>query len=169
MAELLNGLKRTKMCGEFRSCDIGKEVVVMGFIGKYRNLGNLLFIDVRDRSGIVQVSFDETTPKDIFEKAERLRNEFVVACVGVVRSRGGNVNKNIPTGEIEIIASDLRILSEAEVAPFIVNDDANVGEQLRLKYRYIDLRRPSLQKIMAVRSKISHIARNYLDEHGFLE
>lgn len=169
MAELLNGLKRTKMCGEFRSSDIGKEVVVMGFIGKYRNLGNLLFIDVRDRSGIVQVSFDDTTSREVFDKATKLRNEFVVACVGVVRSRGGNINKNIPTGEIEIIASDLRILSEAEVAPFIVSDEANVGEQLRLKYRYIDLRRPSLQKIMAVRSKISHIARNYLDEHGFLE
>lgn len=169
MAEFLNGLKRTKMCGEFRSDDIGKEVVVMGFVGKYRNLGNLLFIDVRDRTGIVQVSFDDSTPKDVFEKSTKLRNEFVVCCVGKVRSRGSNINKNIPTGEIEIIASDLRILAEAEVTPFIVSDDANVGEQLRLKYRYIDLRRPYLQKMMILRDKISHIARNYLADHGFLE
>ena len=169
MAEFLHGLKRTKMCGEFCASDIGKEVVVMGFVGKYRNLGNLLFIDVRDRTGIVQVSFDDSTPRDVFEKSTKLRNEFVVCCVGTVRSRGANVNKNISTGEIEIIASDLKILSEAEVAPFIVSDDANVGESLRLKYRYIDLRRPYLQKMMILRDKISHIARNYLADHGFLE
>ena len=169
MAELLNGYKRTKMCGEFRATDIDNEVVLMGFVAKYRNLGNLIFIDVRDRSGLVQVSFDDSTEKSVFEKATKLRNEYVVCVKGVVRSRGTNINKNLPTGEIEVIANDLRILSEAEVPPFVISDDANVGDQTRLKYRYLDLRRPSLQKILVMRSKISKIARDYLDENGFLD
>lgn len=169
MVELLNGYKRTKLCAEFRASDIDTEVVCMGFVGKYRNLGNLIFIDVRDRSGIVQVSFDDSTVKDIFEKATKLRNEYVVCVSGTVRSRGANINKNLPTGEIEIIAKDLRILSEAEVAPFVISDDANVGDQTRLKYRYLDLRRPSLQKIIIMRNKISKIVRDYLDENGFLD
>lgn len=169
MAELIGEYKRTKLCGDFRATDIDQEVVCMGFVGKYRNLGNLIFIDVRDRAGIVQVSFDDSTPKDIFEKATKLRNEFVVCVKGIVRSRGTNINKNMPTGEVEIIAQDLRILSEAEVPPFVISDDANVGDQTRLKYRYLDLRRPSLQKIMIMRSKISKIARDYLAENGFLD
>lgn len=169
MAELLNGYKRTKLCAEFRATDIDKEVVCMGFVGKYRNLGNLIFIDVRDRTGIVQVSFDDSTGRDIFDKAVKLRNEFVVCVSGTVRSRGANINKNLPSGEIEIIAKDLRILSEAEVAPFVISDEANVGDQTRLKYRYLDLRRPSLQKIIIIRNKISKIVRDYLDEKGFLD
>ena len=166
MAELISGYKRTKLCGEFRKSDIDKQVVCMGFVGKYRNLGNLIFIDVRDRAGIVQVSFDNSTPKDIFEKATTLRNEFVVCVKGIVRSRGSNVNKNIPTGEIEIIAQDLKILNEAEVAPFVISDDAKVSDVTRLKYRYLDLRRPSLQKIIIMRNKITKITRDYLDSKG---
>lgn len=169
MAELIGEYKRTKLCGEFRADDIGKTVVCMGFVGKYRNLGNLIFIDVRDRTGIVQVSFDKDTPENAFIKAEKLRNEFVVCIQGEVRSRGNNINKNIPTGEIEILAKDLRVLSEAEVPPFVISDDANVGDQTRLKYRYLDLRRPSLQKIFAMRNKISKVARDYLDELGFMD
>lgn len=160
MAELMGGLVRTKMCGEFRGAEIGNEVVCMGFVGKYRNLGNLIFIDVRDRSGIVQVSFDDTTSKDVFDKAVKLRNEFVVCVKGTVRSRGGNINKNLPTGEIEIIATELKILSEAEVLPFVISDDAAVGDNLRLKYRYLDLRRPSLIKTLVMRDKITRITRN---------
>lgn len=169
MAELIGGYKRTKLCGEFRQSDIDKQVVCMGFVGKYRNLGNLIFIDIRDRAGIVQVSFDDSTPKDIFEKATTLRNEFVVCVKGIVRSRGSNINKNIPTGEIEIIAQDLKILNEAEVAPFVISDDAKVSDVTRLKYRYLDLRRPQLQKILMMRNKITKITRDYLDSKGFLD
>lgn len=169
MAELIGGYKRTKLCGEFRKSDIDKEVVCMGFVGKYRNLGNLIFIDVRDRAGIVQVSFDDSTPSDIFEKATKLRNEFVVCVKGIVRSRGSNINKNLPTGEIEIIAQDLKILNEAEVTPFVISDDAKVGDVTKLKYRYLDLRRPFLQNILITRSKITKIARDFLDSKGFLD
>ena len=169
MAELIGGYKRTKLCGEFRKSDIDKEVVCMGFVGKYRNLGNLIFIDVRDRAGIVQVSFDDSTPSDIFEKATKLRNEFVVCVKGIVRSRGSNINKNLPTGEIEIIAQDLKILNEAEVTPFVISDDAKVGDVTKLKYRYLDLRRPSLQNKLITRSKITKIARDFLDSKGFLD
>lgn len=169
MAELLGGYKRTKMCGEYRSADIDTEVVVMGFVGKFRNLGNLIFMDVRDRSGIVQVSFDNSTPKSIFEKAEGLRAEYVVCVKGIVRSRGSNVNKNIPTGDIEIIASDLKILSEAEVPPFVIAENSNVSDALRLKYRYLDLRRKSLMDNLVMRNKISKITRDYLSDNGFIE
>lgn len=169
MAELIGGYKRTKLCGEFRKTDIDKQVVCMGFVAKYRNLGNLIFIDVRDRSGIVQVSFDDSTSTDIFEKATKLRNEYVVCIKGTVRSRGSNINKNLPTGEIEIIAEDLKILNEAEVTPFVISDDAKVGDVTRLKYRYLDLRRPTLQNILMTRSKITKITRDYLDSKGFLD
>ncbi len=169
MAELIGGYKRSKLCGEFRKADIDKEVVCMGFVAKYRNLGNLIFIDVRDRSGIVQVSFDDSTAKEIFEKATKLRNEYVVCVKGIVRSRGSNINSNLPTGEIEIIASDLKILNEAEVTPFVISDDAKVGDVTRLKYRYLDLRRPALQNILMMRSKITKITRDYLDSKGFLD
>lgn len=169
MAELLGGYKRTKMCGEYRGTDIDTEVVVMGFVGKFRNLGNLIFMDVRDRSGIVQVSFDDSTPKAVFEKAEGLRAEFVVCVKGIVRSRGANINKNIPTGDIEIIANDLKILSEAEVPPFVISDNSNVSDVLRLKYRYLDLRRKSLMDNLVMRDKISKITRDYLSDNGFIE
>ena len=169
MVDFLNGAKRTKMCGEYRASDIGSRVTVMGFVAKYRNLGNLMFIDVRDRTGIVQVAFDDNVDKAVFEKATTVRNEFVVCASGVVRSRGGNVNANMPTGEIEVLADELKILSEAETTPFVIAENAKVGETLRLKYRYLDLRRPSLQNILIQRDKVTRILRNYLSDNGFLE
>lgn len=169
MVDFLNGAKRTKMCGEYRASDIGSRVTVMGFVAKYRNLGNLMFIDVRDRTGIVQVAFDDNVDKAVFEKATTVRNEFVICASGVVRSRGGNVNANMPTGEIEVLADDLKILSEAETTPFVIAENAKVGETLRLKYRYLDLRRPSLQNILIQRDKVTRILRNYLSDNGFLE
>lgn len=169
MTELMNGYRRTKMCGEFRAADIDSEVVAMGFVGKFRNLGNLIFADLRDRTGIVQVSFDDSTPGDIFNKAEGLHGEYVICVKGIVRSRGSNINKNLLTGEIEIICSDLRILSEAEVPPFVISDESKVSDQLRLKYRYLDLRRQSLTQNLIMRDKISRIARQFLADNGFME
>ena len=167
MVDFLNGAKRSCKCGELRGSDIGKSVTVMGFVAKYRNLGNLLFIDLRDISGIVQVAFDDQVDKAVFEKATSIRNEFVIAVTGLVRSRGSNINKNMPTGEVEILASELKILSEAEVTPFVITEDMKVGEQLRLKYRYLDLRRNYLQSILIMRDKITRVVRNYLSDNGF--
>lgn len=169
MVDFLNGAKRSCKCGELRGSDIGKIVTVMGFVAKYRNLGNLLFIDLRDIGGIVQVAFDDQVDKAVFDKATTIRNEFVIAVTGKVRSRGNNINKNMPTGEVEILASDLKILSEAEVTPFVITEDMKVGEQLRLKYRYLDLRRNYLQSILVMRDKITRVVRNYLADNGFLE
>lgn len=169
MVDFLNGLERTHKCGELRGSDIDRQVTVMGFVAKYRNLGNLLFIDLRDISGVVQVAFDDQVDKSVFEKAATIRNEFVIAVTGKVRSRGSNINKNMPTGEVEILASDLRILSEAEVTPFVITEDMKVGEQLRLKYRYLDLRRSYLQSKLVMRDKITRVVRNYLADNGFLE
>ena len=169
MSELLNGAKRTHMCGTLRASDQGARAVVMGFVAKFRNLGNLIFIDVRDRTGIVQVAFDSAADAKLFEKAEKLHNEYVVCCAGAVRSRGSNINKNLPTGEVEILANDLKILSEAEVAPFVICEDVKAAETLRLKYRYLDLRRAYLQQKLIMRDKITRIVRNYLADNGFLE
>ncbi len=169
MVDFLNGLERTHKCGQLRGSDVDKQVTVMGFVAKYRNLGNLLFIDLRDISGVVQVAFDDQVDKAVFDKATAIRNEYVVAVTGKVRSRGSNINKNMPTGEVEILASDLRILSEAEVAPFVITEDMKVGEQLRLKYRYLDLRRNYLQSKLVMRDKITRVVRNYLSDNGFLE
>ncbi|MDE6275872.1 MAG: aspartate--tRNA ligase [Clostridia bacterium] len=169
MVDFLNGLERTHKCGQLRGSDVDKQVTVMGFVAKYRNLGNLLFIDLRDISGIVQVAFDDQVDKAVFDKATAIRNEFVIAVTGKVRSRGSNINKNMPTGEVEILASDLRILSEAEVTPFVITEDMKVGEQLRLKYRYLDLRRAYLQSKLVMRDKITRAVRNYLAENDFLE
>lgn len=169
MVDFLNGLERTHKCGQLRGSDVDKQVTVMGFVAKYRNLGNLLFIDLRDISGVVQVAFDDQVDKAVFDKATAIRNEYVVAVTGKVRSRGSNINKNMPTGEVEILASDLRILSEAEVTPFVITEDMKVGEQLKLKYRYLDLRRSSLQSKLIMRDKITRVVRNYLSDNGFLE
>ncbi len=169
MVDLLGSTKRTHKCGELRAKDIDSQVTVMGFVAKYRNLGNLLFIDVRDISGLVQVSFDDSVDKSVFEKATTLRTEYVVAVTGKVRSRGSNINKNLPTGEIEILATELKILAEAETTPFEIKDDVKASETLRLQYRYLDLRRPALQQILVLRDKISRITRNYLADHGFLD
>ncbi len=168
MAEFLQGLKRTDYCGTFRMESCGKEVVVTGWTQKRRNLGSLIFVDLRDRTGIVQVVFDETCDKSVFEKAEQIRSEYVLAVKGVVRERSSKTNK-IPTGDVEILASELKILSEADTTPFEILDDTNANEALRLKYRYLDLRRPSLQSKLITRNKISKVTRDYLDELGFLE
>ncbi len=169
MVDFLNGLERTHKCGQLRAADIDKQVTVMGFVAKYRNLGNLLFIDLRDIGGVVQVAFDDQVDKAIFDKATTIRNEYVIAVTGKVRSRGSNINKNMPTGEVEILATELKILSEADVTPFVITEDIKVGEPLRLKYRYLDLRRSALQSKLVMRDKITRVVRNYLSDNGFLE
>ncbi len=162
------GKKRTKMCGEFTSADVGKTVVVCGWISKYRDLGSLFFADVRDRSGIVQIAFGDNYAGKLAPSL--IKNEYVICAEGIVRSRGEkNINKNIPTGEIEIDVSEYEILSAAAVTPFLISDEATANDALRLKYRYLDLRRSSLQSNLIMRHKICHATRNYLDENGFLE
>ncbi len=162
------GKKRTAMCGEFSAKDIGKKVVVCGWIAKYRDLGSLFFADVRDRSGIVQIAFGDNYKGKT--EPNKIKNEFVVCVEGTIVSRGEkNINKNIPTGEIEIDVTDYEILSVAQLTPFLISDEAMANDALRLKYRYLDLRRPSLQSNLIMRHKICHATRNYLNENGFLE
>ena len=169
MAEFLSNLKRTKMCGEFRATDIGKKITAYGFVAKYRNLGSIQFVDLRDRTGILQLSFVQADYPEVYEKSTKIRNEFVIAIVGTVQPRGEkNINKNLPTGEIEVIVEELRILSEADTPPFAISDLANVGEALRYKYRYLDLRRNSLQYYLITRAKLAQVVNNYLSKHGFL-
>ncbi len=168
MSEFLAGMKRTNMCGELRLSDQAKTVTVTGWVQRRRNLGSLIFVDLRDRTGIVQIVFDETTEKSVFEKASLIRSEYVLAVSGTVRERQSKTNK-IPTGDIEILADTLKILSEADTTPFEITDETSVNENLRLKYRYLDLRRPSLQQRLITRSKIAVATRNYLAENGFLE
>ena len=169
MAEFLSNLKRTKMCGEFRATDIGKKITAYGFVAKYRNLGSIQFVDLRDRTGILQLSFVQADYPEVYEKSTKIRNEFVIAIVGTVQPRGEkNINKNLPTGEIEVIVEELRILSEADTPPFAISDLANVGEALRYKYRYLDLRRNSLQYYLITRAKLAQVVNNYLYKHGFL-
>lgn len=169
MAEFLEGLKRTKMCGEFRASDIGKKIVAMGFVAKYRNLGGIQFVDLRDRTGIVQVRFSASDYPEVYAKSEAIRNEFVIAVEGTVVARGEkNINTALPTGEIEIEASALKILSEAETTPFNIVEDVKAGEQLRLKYRYLDLRRGALQKNLLIRDKIIRATMDYMSKKGFV-
>jgi aspartyl-tRNA synthetase len=157
------------MCGNFCAKDIGKTVTVMGFVAKYRNLGMLLFVDLRDRSGVVQLSFSKETHPAVFEKAEAIRNEFVVAARGTVAARGEkNINKNLSTGEIEILVNELKILSFAETPPFNIVEETSVNDALRLKYRYLDLRRLSLQKNLIIRDKIIKATNEYMAKNGFL-
>lgn len=149
MAESMKGLKRTHRCTEVSSANIGQEVTVMGWVQKSRNKGGIIFVDLRDRSGILQIIFEDgEISAEGFEKAEKLRSEFVVAVVGQVEARQGAVNENLKTGDIEIRAKELRILSESETPPFPIEEDSKTKEDLRLKYRYLDLRRPDLQKIL---------------------
>ncbi len=170
MAESMKGLHRTHRCAEVNREQLGQEVVLMGWVQKRRNLGSLIFIDLRDRSGIMQIIFDENTVGAVdFAKAETLRSEFVVAVTGEVALRSGAVNENLSTGEIEIKAAALRILSEALTPPFPVEDGITTKEDLRLTYRYLDLRRPKLQKNLILRSKVTTLTRAYLSEQGFLE
>ena len=164
----MNGMKRTDYCGSFTKSDIGRETVVCGWVQRARNLGSLIFVDLRDRSGIVQIAFDETTERSVFEKAEKLRSEFVIMVHGKVRMRS-SVNREIPTGEIEIEADVLKILGEAQTPPFEILPDSNANEELRLKYRFLDLRRSPLQRNILMRHKITKVTRDYFDENGFLE
>ncbi|MFN7683789.1 MAG: aspartate--tRNA ligase, partial [Oligoflexia bacterium] len=167
---------RSHTCGELRAAHAGQEIMLCGWVGKRRDHGGLVFIDLRDRHGITQLVFDPASvpsagqSKDLHEKAGRLRNEFVIWAKGTVRKRPGTMaNSAMPTGEIEVLASDLVILSEAKTPPFVIDDEAEVAETLRLKYRYLDLRRPSLQKNLLTRHRMLQIVRNHLDEHGFCE
>lgn len=169
MEEFLGNLKRTKMCGEFSKADIGKKVTAMGFVAKYRNLGSLQFVDLRDRTGILQLSFVESDYPEVFKKSTAIRNEYVIAVQGTIAPRGEkNINKNIATGEVELIVSELKILSEADTTPFNVVDDVKANEQLRLKHRYLDLRRPTLQNIFITRDKIIRTTSAYMAKQGFL-
>lgn len=170
MSESMNGLKRSHRCTEVTTAQIGQKVTLMGWVQKRRNLGSLLFIDLRDRSGIIQLVFDENTAKkEDLEKAESLRSEFVIAAEGIVRKREGAVNEKLLTGEIEIQVEALRILSEALTPPFPIEDDANTKDELRLKYRYLDLRKPRLQRNLRLRSQVTTFIRTFLAKEGFLE
>lgn len=168
MAETISGLKRSCYCGDMRIEDVGKTVTLFGWAQKQRDLGSLVFIDLRDRTGVCQLAFDEDTAKEVFEKAQTVRSEFVLAATGIIRERS-NKNKSIPTGEIEIDVKELRILGKSETPPFTIDDNCNTSELNRLKYRYLDLRRPALQKNILMRHKITKIARDYFDEQGFIE
>lgn len=170
MAESMKGLKRTHRCTELSSANIGSEVTVMGWVQKRRNLGALIFVDLRDRTGLLQILFDENVVgKENFDKAYSIRNEFVIAVTGEVAKRSGAVNPNLKTGEIEIIAKNLRILSEAETPPFPIEEGINTKEDIRLKYRCLDLRRPDLQKNIMMKSRVMTLTRAFLANEGFLE
>ncbi len=168
MAEFLTGLKRTDYCGTLRAENIGSEVVVCGWTQRQRDLGQLIFIDLRDRTGIIQLAFDDGTDKAVFEKASTVRSEYVLAARGIVRERSSK-NKDIPTGDIEIEVKELRILSESETPPFEIIDNCPTAELTRLKYRYLDLRRPELLNNMIFRHKVAKVTRDYFDENGFIE
>ncbi|MBS6560912.1 MAG: aspartate--tRNA ligase [Clostridiales bacterium] len=170
MAESMRGLHRTHRCAEVSNKNIGETVTLMGWVQKSRNKGSLIFVDLRDRSGIMQIIFEEgKTAPEYFEKAGKLRSEFVIAVVGRVAARSGAVNENLATGDIEILADELRILSEADTPPFPVEENSKTKEELRLKYRYLDLRRPDLQRNLMMRSKVATLTRQFLAEEGFLE
>ncbi|WP_215507490.1 aspartate--tRNA ligase [Peptoniphilus sp. EMRHCC_23] len=168
MGEALGALKRSHFCGTLREEQIGESVTVMGWVQKSRNLGAIVFADLRDYTGIVQVVFDGDTDEAIFEKATRLRSEFCVAVVGTVRMRSA-VNENIPTGKIEVLATELKILSESDVPPIYVKDDDDVSDDLRLKYRTLDLRKPRSQAILRTRSRVYKLTRDFFDSEGFVE
>ncbi len=170
MAESMQGLKRSHRCTEVSSANIGEKVTVMGWVQKSRNKGGIIFVDLRDRSGILQVIFEESQcGTECFEKAGKLRSEFVAAIEGTVCKRAGAVNENLATGDIEVVASSLRILSEAETPPFPIEENSKTKEEIRLKYRYLDLRRPDLQRNLIMKSKVATIARQFMADEGFLE
>jgi aspartyl-tRNA synthetase len=164
----MDGLKRTRYCGTLRGADAGKEVTVCGWAQRQRDLGGLIFIDLRDRTGIVQLAFDEETDRAVFQKAAGVRAEYVLAARGTVRERSAK-NADLPTGDVEIAVTELRILAESETPPFAVERESGVKEDLRLKYRYLDLRRPDLQENLVKRHKIVKAAHDYFDRNGFLE
>lgn len=170
MAESMKGLKRTHRCAELSAANIGETVTIMGWVQKNRNKGGLVFVDVRDRSGIIQIVCEEgKTDAAVIEKATKLRSEYVVAVVGTVAKRSGAVNENLATGEIEVLPTELRILAEAETPPFHIEENSKTKEEIRLKYRYLDLRRPDMQRNLMMRSKVATLTRQFLAEEGFLE
>ena len=168
MADTMRGLKRTHYCGEVSVQDIGKEVLVGGFTQKQRDKGELVFIDLRDRTGIVQLIFDDSTDRAVMEKAKDVRSEYVLMAKGTVRRRE-SVNPDLPTGEVEIFVTELRILAKAQTPPFHITDETDTNEELRLRYRYLDLRRAKLQKNLMMRAKIVKAARDYFSDNGFIE
>lgn len=168
MLDKINGLKRSCYCGEVTEDCIDKELTLMGWVAKERNLGSLIFLDLRDREGIVQIVFDSTEDSELFEKASKLRSEYVIAVVGTVRKRS-SINENIPTGRVEVLAKELRILNKSEVPPIYIKDDDDVSENMRLKYRFLDLRKLSMQKILKARSKFYKLTRDFFAEEGFIE
>ncbi len=166
--EFVSGMKRTDYCGNFRQSDVGKEVTVFGWVQRARNLGGLIFIDLRDRTGILQLAFDETTAKDVFEKATQAKSEYVLAAKGTIRERSAKTDK-IPTGDIEVFVEELRILAKSETTPFEIVPNCQTAETTRLKYRYLDLRRPDLQNNILLRNKVTKITRDYFYDNGFVE
>ncbi len=170
MAESMRGLKRTCRCAELTTENIGQTVTVMGWVQKSRNKGGIIFVDLRDRSGIIQLIFEESSVgAEGFEKAAKLRSEFVVAVTGKVERRSGATNENLKTGEIEIVSENIRILSESETPPFPIEENSKTKDDLRLKYRYLDLRRPDLQRNLILRSQVATLTRQFLADEGFLE
>ncbi len=165
MAELF---KRTHLCGNLNIENVDEEVVLNGWVAKQRSLGGLIFIDLRDKTGIVQITFDDTIPKEVFEQAETLRSEYVIGIKGIVKERASK-NPNLPTGEVEVFAKDLVLYSESETPPIYIKDDDNVDDNLRLKYRYLDLRKLKMQENMRFRHQVTKLARDYFDENGFTE
>ncbi|QZY57043.1 aspartate--tRNA ligase [Crassaminicella profunda] len=168
MAETLGNMKRTHMCGTLRTDHIDQEVILMGWVQKRRNLGGLVFTDLRDRSGLVQIVFDNDVSEEAFAKAEKIRGEYVIGIKGIVKMRE-SINKNMPTGDIEVFASELKVFSEAQTPPIYIEDEDEVSENLRLKYRYLDLRKPKMQKNLMFRHKLAKLTRDFLDENGFAE
>ncbi len=166
--ETIKGLKRTNYCGELRIEDAGKEVTLFGWCQRQRDLGNLIFIDLRDRTGIVQLSFNDTTDRAVFAKAQAVRSEYVVALVGTVAERESK-NKDLPTGDIEIIVKEFRIISKAETPPFEIVNSEKVGDETTLKYRYLNLRNQKLTQNILMRHKIAKIARDYFYDNDFIE
>ncbi len=166
--EFVSGMKRTDYCGNFRASNVGDEVTVFGWVQRIRNLGGLIFIDLRDRTGIIQLAFDETTAKDVFEKAATAKSEYVLAARGTVRERSAKTDK-IPTGDIEVFVEELRILAKSETTPFEIVPNCQTAETTRLKYRYLDLRRPDLQSNILLRNKVTKITRDYFYDNGFIE
>ncbi len=170
MGESMKGLRRSQRCTEVSAADIGARVTLMGWVQRRRNLGALIFVDLRDRSGLIQVVFDEEViGAEGFEKAYTLRNEFVIAVEGTVQKRSAAVNENLKTGDIEVIADSLRILSESETPPFPIEEDCQTREEVRFKYRYLDLRRPDIQRNLMLRSRVCSLLREFMTNEGFLE
>ena len=164
----LQNFRRTGYCGTFTAANIGQEIAVCGWVQRQRNLGGLIFVDLRDRTGLLQLSFDDSTPRDLFEKAASLRGEYVIAAKGLVRERESK-NPDLPTGDIEVKVTELRLLAKAATPPFEIVENSDVKDAVRLKYRYLDLRRPDMQRMIALRHKIVKICRDYFDEQGFYE